>query len=79
MVAYHSVLVFNVLGVSGFDLFDVPKMLPVRRVATGMRFRNRCATCLTVTAEVTAKNFRKSITMPCSSVMRRSISSTWAT
>ncbi len=28
MVAYHSVLVFNVLGVSGFDLFDVPKSLP---------------------------------------------------
>ncbi|MCL2645481.1 MAG: biosynthetic arginine decarboxylase [Phycisphaerales bacterium] len=24
MVAYHSLLVFNVLGVSGFDLFDVP-------------------------------------------------------
>jgi arginine decarboxylase len=28
MVAYHSMLVFNVLGVSGFDLFDVPKALP---------------------------------------------------
>jgi arginine decarboxylase len=28
MVAYHSVLVFNVLGVSGFDLFDVPAALP---------------------------------------------------
>jgi len=28
MVAYHSALVFNVLGVSGFDLFDVPKELP---------------------------------------------------
>src|SRR6266705_6812024 len=28
MVAYHSVLVFNVLGVSGFDLYDVPKALP---------------------------------------------------
>ncbi len=28
MVAYHSLLVFNVLGVSGFDLFDVPKALP---------------------------------------------------
>ncbi len=28
MVAYHSVLVFNVLGVSGFDLFDVPRALP---------------------------------------------------
>lgn len=28
MVAYHSVLVFNVLGVSGFDLFDIPKELP---------------------------------------------------
>jgi arginine decarboxylase len=28
MVAYHSVLIFNVLGVSGFDLFDVPKSLP---------------------------------------------------
>jgi arginine decarboxylase len=28
MVAYHSVLVFNVLGVSGFDIFDVPKELP---------------------------------------------------
>ena len=28
MVAYHSVLIFNVLGVSGFDLFDVPQSLP---------------------------------------------------
>ncbi len=28
MVAYHSVLVFNVLGVSGFDIFDIPKELP---------------------------------------------------
>jgi len=28
MVAYHSVLIFNVLGVSGFDLFDVPQGLP---------------------------------------------------
>ncbi len=28
MVAYHSVLIFNVLGVSGFDLFDVPQALP---------------------------------------------------
>ncbi len=28
MVAYHSVLVFNVLGVSGFDYFDIPKALP---------------------------------------------------
>ena len=28
MVAYHSALVFNVLGVSGFDYFDVPAELP---------------------------------------------------
>jgi arginine decarboxylase len=28
MVAYHSVLIFNVLGVSGFDLYDMPKSLP---------------------------------------------------
>ncbi len=28
MVAYHSVLVFNVLGVSGFDYFDIPRALP---------------------------------------------------
>ncbi len=28
MVAYHSLLVFNVLGVSGFDYFDVPHELP---------------------------------------------------
>ena len=28
MVAYHSVLIFNVLGTSGFDLFDVPPALP---------------------------------------------------
>lgn len=28
MVAYHSMLVFNVLGVSGFEMFDVPKELP---------------------------------------------------
>ncbi|HTV49310.1 MAG TPA: biosynthetic arginine decarboxylase [Phycisphaerae bacterium] len=28
MVAYHSVLVFNVLGVSGFDYFDIPAELP---------------------------------------------------
>ncbi len=28
MVAYHSVLIFNVLGVSGFDAFDVPSVLP---------------------------------------------------
>ncbi len=30
MVAYHSVLVFNVLGVSGFDLFEVPESLPTK-------------------------------------------------
>jgi arginine decarboxylase len=28
MVAYHSVLIFNVLGVSGFNLFDIPASLP---------------------------------------------------
>jgi arginine decarboxylase len=28
MVAYHSVLVFNVLGVSGFDRFAIPDALP---------------------------------------------------
>ena len=28
MVAYHSLLVFNVLGVSGFEFFDIPKELP---------------------------------------------------
>ncbi len=28
MVAYHSLLVFNVLGVSGFDYFDIPDELP---------------------------------------------------
>ncbi len=28
MVAYHSLLVFNVLGVSGFEMFDVPTELP---------------------------------------------------
>ena len=28
MVAYHSILVFNVLGVSGLNYFDVPRELP---------------------------------------------------
>ncbi len=28
MVAYHSLLVFNVLGVSGFDYFSIPDELP---------------------------------------------------
>lgn len=28
MVAYHSLLVFNVLGVSGFEFFEIPKELP---------------------------------------------------
>ncbi len=28
MVAYHSLLVFNVLGVSGFDYFNIPDQLP---------------------------------------------------
>jgi len=28
MVAYHSLLVFNVLGVSGFDYFTIPESLP---------------------------------------------------
>jgi arginine decarboxylase len=34
MVAYHSVLVFNVLGVAGFDVFDVPQELPPGLVAS---------------------------------------------
>ena len=35
MVAYHSVLVFNVLGVSGFDIFDVPKEFPADGTGRG--------------------------------------------
>ncbi len=30
MVAYHSVLVFNVLGWSGFDRFEIPRELPAK-------------------------------------------------
>ena len=56
MVAYHSVLVFNVLGVSGFDLFDVPQGIADRgsgEVGKDGRgdSRSRCGSCLTVTAK----------------------------
>ena len=55
MVAYHSVLIFNVLGVSGFDLFDVPKESARR----ARKSRSRCGTFLTVCREVTKKNFQE--------------------
>jgi arginine decarboxylase len=54
MVAYHSVLIFNVLGVSGFDLFDVPKALPANEeIPQPVRdlFDSYC--------EVTKKNFQE--------------------
>src|SRR5438477_717875 len=52
MVAYHSMLVFNVLGVSGFDLFDVPKMLP-----TGEDVPQPVRDLFDSYREVTKKNF----------------------
>ena len=54
MVAYHSVLVFNVLGVSGFDLFDVPKSLPEGEDVP-QPVRDLFDSC----REVTKKNFQE--------------------
>jgi arginine decarboxylase len=54
MVAYHSVLVFNVLGVSGFDLFDVPKALPV---TNGEEIPQPVRDLFDSYREVTKKNF----------------------
>ncbi len=59
MVAYHSVLIFNVLGVSGFDLFDVPRnCLPCQR-KTARRYRSRCGSFLTAIAKSRKKNFQE--------------------
>ena len=53
MVAYHSVLVFNVLGVSGFDL-EVPKSLPAGEEIP-QPIRDLFDSC----REVTHKNFQE--------------------
>ena len=54
VVAYHSVLVFDVLGVSNFDRYDVPPEMPPE-----MR-RSRSATCSPSTATCTKKNMLES-------------------
>ena len=57
MVAYHSVLVFNVLGVSGFDLFDIPSELP--KMANGDEFPTPVQELWDTYREITAKNFQE--------------------
>ncbi len=53
MVAYHSVLVFNVLGVSGFD-FDVPRELPA-----GEEVPQPVRDLFEANREITKKNFNE--------------------
>ncbi|MGN6370565.1 MAG: biosynthetic arginine decarboxylase [Phycisphaerae bacterium] len=57
MVAYHSVLIFNVLGVSGFDLFDVPKALPEPK--NGEEIPQPVRDLFDSYREVTKKNFQE--------------------
>ncbi len=58
MVAYHSLLVFNVLGVSGFDLFDVPKTLPPS-AGIGEEIPQPVRDLFDSFREVTKKNFQE--------------------
>jgi len=57
MVAYHSVLIFNVLGVSGFDLFDIPKGLPEPK--NGEEIPQPVRDLFDSYREVTKKNFQE--------------------
>jgi arginine decarboxylase len=57
MVAYHSVLVFNVLGVAGFDLFDVPKELPA--AGTGEEIPQPVRDLFESCRDITKKNFQE--------------------
>jgi arginine decarboxylase len=57
MVAYHSVLVFNVLGVSGFDAFDVPNELPAPK--DGEEIPQPVRELFDSYREVTKKNFQE--------------------
>ncbi|HVT82614.1 MAG TPA: biosynthetic arginine decarboxylase [Phycisphaerae bacterium] len=57
MVAYHSVLVFNVLGVSGFDLYDVPKALP--EMKEGEEIPQPVRDLFDACREVSKKNFQE--------------------
>jgi arginine decarboxylase len=57
MVAYHSVLVFNVLGVSGFDLFDIPKSLPEPK--NGEEIPQPVRDLFDACREVSKKNFQE--------------------
>ncbi len=57
LVAYHSVLVFNVLGVSGFDFFDIPKELPA--AAAGEEIPQPVRDLFDAYREVTKKNFQE--------------------
>jgi arginine decarboxylase len=57
MVAYHSVLVFNVLGVSGFDAFDVPTELP--KAKEGEEIPQPVRELFDSYREVTKKNFQE--------------------
>lgn len=54
MVAYHSMLVFNVLGVSGFEMFDVPKELP-----SGEEIPQPVRDLFDAYKDVNKKNFRE--------------------
>ena len=57
MVAYHSVLIFNVLGVSGFDAFEVPKGLPESK--NGEEIPQPVRDLFDSYREVTKKNFQE--------------------
>ena len=57
MVAYHSVLVFNVLGVSGFDIFQPPAALPA--AAPGEEIPQPLRDLFESCREVSQKNFQE--------------------
>jgi len=57
MVAYHSLLVFNVLGVSGFDLFDIPKELPA--TPNGEEIPQPVRDLFEAHKDITKKNFQE--------------------
>ncbi len=57
MVAYHSVLIFNVLGVSGFDAFEVPAQLPTPQ--NGEEIPQPVKELFDSYRDVTKKNFQE--------------------
>lgn len=58
MVAYHSLLVFNVLGVSGFEFFEIPKELPAP-VTPGEEIPQPVRDLFEAHRDVNKKNFQE--------------------